>query len=66
MDVNKLREKMDAAGMNVETLASEIGINRASMYRKLARFERITIGEALRIKDALDLSDEDASHIFLT
>lgn len=65
MNINKLRGKIVENGMNVETLAELIGVDRATMYRKLNNFEKITIGEACKIKAVLALSNEDASDIFL-
>jgi predicted transcriptional regulator len=64
MKLNMLKGKIVEKGMNVETLAEKIGIDRSSMYRKLNNFEKITIGEAQKIKDVLNLSDEDAKTIF--
>lgn len=65
MDLNRLKGKIVEKGWNVETLAEQIGIDRSSMYRKLNNFEKITIGEARKITSALDLSNEEASSIFL-
>ena len=65
MNVNKLRAKIVERGMNVETLAELINIDRSSLYRKLNNFEKITIGEACKIKAALQMTDEEASIIFL-
>lgn len=65
MNANVLKGEIVAKGMNVETLAQKIGVDRSSMYRKLNNFEKITIGEAQKIKDALGLSDEKATEIFL-
>ena len=65
MDLNKLKGKIVERGWNVEKLAESIGVERSSMYRKLNNFEKITIGEAKRITEALNLSNEDASSIFL-
>ena len=65
MNINKLKGKIVEKEMNVEVLADKIGINRATLYRKLANAENITIGEALRMKDALEMSDEEAVEIFL-
>ena len=65
MNINKLKGKIVEEGMNVETLAERIGVDRSSMYRKLNNFEKITIGEANKIKAVLNLSDEDAADIFL-
>ena len=65
MNVNKLKGKIISNGLNVETLADMVGIERSSMYRKLNKFENITIGEAKRIKAALSLTNEEAIDIFL-
>ncbi len=65
MDVNKLKGKLVEKQMNVETLAIMVGVDRSSMYRKLNNAEKITIGEAQKIKSALCLSDSEASDIFL-
>lgn len=64
VNVNKLKGKIVEKGMNVETVAKRIGIERSSLYRKLNNFEKITIGEARKLKDVLELSDEEASAIF--
>lgn len=66
MNINKLKGKITENGLNVETLAKSIGINRASMYRKLNNAEKITIGEARKIKVALNLTADEASEIFLS
>lgn len=65
MNVNKLKGKMVEKGFNVETLAGCIGVDRSSLYRKLANAEKITIGEASKLKDTLEMSDSEAYEIFL-
>lgn len=65
MDLNKLKGKIVEKGWNVEKLAEHIGVDRSSMYRKLNNFEKITIGEARKITEALNLSSEEATYIFL-
>ena len=65
VNVNKLRGKIVERGMNVEELASKIGIDRASLYRKLNNSEKITIGDATKMKEALALSNAEAYEIFL-
>ena len=65
MNIQMLKGKIVEKGFNVDGVASMIGIDRSSLYRKLNDGEKITIGEARRIKDALDLSDEEATVIFL-
>lgn len=66
MNINKLKSKLVENGMNVETLAEKIGVDRSSLYRKLSNFEKIKIGEASKMKAVLNLSDEEAADIFLT
>ena len=65
MNLQMLRGKMVEKGFNVERLSAEIGIDRATLYRKLNKTDKFTIGEAVRIKVALCLTNEEASAIFL-
>lgn len=65
MDINKLKGKLVEKQVNVETLARMIGAERSTMYRKFNNAEKITIGEALKIKVALGLSEAEATEIFL-
>ena len=51
--------------MNVEELAEIIGITGPTLYRKMKAPLKITVGEAIQIKDVLDLSDQEALEIFL-
>jgi plasmid maintenance system antidote protein VapI len=64
--INLLKAKMVERGMNVEQLAEAIGVDRSSLYRKLNNFEKITIGEAAKIKEVLQLTDAEAIQIFLS
>lgn len=66
MNINKLKAKLVENGLNVEKLAICLGINRASLYKKLNKSDRITIGEAMKIKAFLNLTDEEAIEIFFT
>jgi plasmid maintenance system antidote protein VapI len=66
MQLNKLKAKIVEKGMNVESLADMIGLDRSSLYRKLNNFEKITIGEAVKMKSALEMTDAEASDIFLS
>ena len=64
MNIQKLKGKIVEKGMNVEALASAIGVDRATMYRKLNAGEKISVGEANKIRDVLELTIEDAIEIF--
>lgn len=64
MNINKLKGKMVEKQVNVRTLATMIGAERSTLYRKFNNAERITVGEAVKIKSALGLSDAEACSIF--
>lgn len=65
MNMNKLRAKIIEEEMNVEQLAEIIGMSAPTLYRKLRAPLKMTIGEAIQIKDVLGLTDEEALDIFL-
>ena len=64
MNGNKLKAKIIERGLNVEGFASLINMNRSSLYRKLNNSCRITIAEAVCMKEALKLTNEEAIEIF--
>ena len=64
MNIPKLKGKMVERGINVETLAAKIGINRSTLYRKLESGEKFTVGEAQTIKEVLNLDKDEAVAIF--
>lgn len=64
MDVKALKSKLVAKGMNVEDLAKKIGLDRSSLYRKLAGQQKMTIKDAQNIKAALNLTSNEARDIF--
>lgn len=64
MNIPMLKQKIKERGINVETLAKKIGINRSTMYRKLNEDISITMTEANKIKEILCLTNEEASAIF--
>ena len=65
MNMNKLRAKIVERETNVEELATRIGITGSTLYRKMKMPIKMTIGEAIQIKDVLELTDEEALEIFL-
>lgn len=66
MKLNKLKAKIIEKGLNVEGLADKVGMERSTLYRKLNNFDKITIGEAIKMKSALEMTDAEATDIFLT
>lgn len=65
MDMRKLKGKIVEEDMTVEELADTIGISATTLYRKLRAPLKMTIGDAIKIKDVLGLTDEEALDIFL-
>lgn len=65
MNIPMLKGKMVEKGFNVEALAAAIGIDKSTLYRKLSAYEKFTIGEARKIKAVLNLTDKEATIIFL-
>jgi plasmid maintenance system antidote protein VapI len=66
MNINKLKGKMVERGLNVEKLAKLMGFNRATLYRKLNSTNKITIVDAVKMKNVLELTDDEASDIFFS
>ena len=64
MNVPMLKKKIGEKGMNVETLAEKVGIDRSTMYRKLNGSISTTVSEANRIKEVLGLTNDEARAIF--
>lgn len=62
-NVLKLKAKITEKGYTVETLALEIGFNKATLYRKLNRMETFLIKEAYLIAIALDLTERELNEI---
>jgi DNA-binding Xre family transcriptional regulator len=65
VNVNKLKGKIVERGMNVSELAEQIGIDSATLYRKLSNNgDTILIKEANLIAQVLELSKDEAMSIF--
>lgn len=64
MNLSKLKGKIVEHNLNVAKVAESLGINEKTLYRKL-NDERITVGEAAKLKDILLLTDAEAIEIFL-
>lgn len=64
MNVPKLKGMMAEKGVSGNMLASKTGIERSKLHRRLNNGNTITVEEAQLIKDALDLTTEEAVAIF--
>ncbi len=65
VNVNKLRGRMVECRVNADKMASMIGVNRATFYRKLENAgEAFTIREVGIIAKALNLNTDELNAIF--
>lgn len=58
LDANKIIFKIFEKGLHVDTAAE--------LYKKISRNEEITIGDALKLKELLNLTNVEAIDIFLS
>lgn len=64
MNVPKLKGAMAEKGVSVPMLSIKTNIERSRLYRRLNDGGKITVEEAQLIKEALDLTTEEAAAIF--
>lgn len=65
VNVNKLRGKIVENGLNMSTLAIKLEIDRSTLYRKInSEGDKLTIKEANKIVEILNLDSEEAMAIF--
>lgn len=64
MNGNLLKAKIVEKGLSVTEFAGRINMDRSSLYRKLSNSQKMTIGEVVRIKEALEMTNEEANNIF--
>lgn len=60
-----LRGKIVERGLDVPKVAEQMGVDRSTLYRRIADGDTFTIGEAAKIAEILCLTHEDAVAIFL-
>lgn len=65
MNVNRLKGKIVEQGLNIPIVAEKIGVDRATLYRKLNNEgATMTIKEAQNIVEVLNLDAKEATLIF--
>lgn len=65
MDMNKLNAKIIDSGMTIEEVAEMIGMSGLSLYFKMKRRVSMTVGDAIKLKEVLQMSNKEAMEIFL-
>lgn len=66
MDANKLYKKIHEKGLSIDAVSKKSGVDISLLGEILFGHGLITIGDAMKIKEALALSNADAIDIFLT
>ncbi len=67
VNIELLKEKIAACGLNIKKVAEMIGIDESTFYRKLkANGETFTVKEVYAIIDILHIDKRDAGEIFFS
>lgn len=67
VNINKLKGKIVENGLTVATLAEKIGVDRATLYRKMSNNgETMLVRDANNIVSALNLTPDEAVAIFFS
>lgn len=61
-----LRGKIVEKGMDVPGVAARMGVDRSTLYRRIADSDTFTIGEARQITEILGLTNDEAVAIFFS
>ena len=63
-NINKLKGKITERGYTIKELAKEVNLCETSLRRKVNGKSEITIKESLKIKEKLNLTNNDYLEIF--
>ena len=66
VNVKKLKAKLVESGMNIDDLSKFTGLTKTKIYRRLKHPTEITIEEADKMVNVLDLNQSEAISIFFT
>lgn len=64
VDTMLLRKKILEKNTNVAEVACKMGIDKATLYRRIANSDTFTIGEVGKLVEALNLTHREAVSIF--
>lgn len=66
VNTHLLRTKIEDKRTTVSEVAAKMGVDKATLYRRIANGESFTIGEAGKITEILGLTHEEAVSIFFS
>lgn len=61
-----LRQKIDESGYKLTYLAEKCGLTYYGLMKKVNNETEFKVSEIMRLKELLNLTDEDATDIFFT
>ena len=65
MGANKLQILIIENGLTINVISDLLGLTRVQTHRKLNDVKLLTIGEAILLKEFLELTNSEAIEIFL-
>lgn len=65
LDANRLQVEIMKNGFTLGDISDFLGLTKVLTHRKLTDIKTLTIGEAILLKEFLELTDREASEIFL-
>lgn len=65
MCANKLKESIIKNNLTIKDISDLLGISKDSAYQKTSNVKQLTIREVFLLKEFLELTDQEASIIFL-
>ena len=66
LDANKLYNKIHEKGFSIDAVSKKSGVDISLLGEILFEYGSITIGDALKLKEALALTNTEAIDIFLS
>ena len=66
MDANKLYKKIHDKGLSIDAVSKKSGVDISLLGEILFEYSPITIGDAMKLKEALSLTNAEAIDIFLS
>lgn len=66
MDANKLYKKIHEKGLSIDAVSKKSGVDISLLGEILFEYGSITIGDAMKLKEALSLTNTEAIDIFLS
>lgn len=66
IQMNKLKARMVEKGMSIADVATAMGIDKSTLYRKLRDPNKLCVGDVRRLASILELNEADAQAIFFS